>query len=418
MRRCLLISAGIGGGHVRAAQALERSFARWTPGVEVRHVDALDFVSEPMRLAYVKPYLEMVNHLPELWGYLYKHSADKKIDSKTSRIRSIATKLQAAPLRALITEFQPDHILATHFLPLDAFTTRGGKRRWPIPVTCVITDYAVHSFWLREWVDRYFVANEECATALVRRGMPRERIQVTGLPVDPAFADAAAANDAREGQFTDEGAARPEGRPPGFPGDGGRRLKVLLMGGGFGVGHMVDAARAVLGMREGAELDPFSPIPRPKGRMVDLVAVAGRNEETRAALEALDVPNASRLTVRGFIEDVHVEMANADVLVSKAGGLTVTEALTMGLPMFLLDPIPGQEEHNADMLLEEGAAKKAGTLDALEFKLDRALADPSWLMRMRDRARAIRRPTAGRDIVESAARLVHPEARSGRKARA
>ena len=167
------------------------------------------------------------------------------------------------------------------------------------------------------------------------------------------------------------------------------------MGGGFGVGHMVDAARAVLG----------------KGRAVHLVAVAGKNEDTKRALEEMDVPLAAKLEVRGFIDNVQDEMAGADLLVSKAGGLTVTEALVMALPMFLLDPIPGQEEHNADMLLEAGAAKKVGSLDALEFKLEQALKDPHWLARMRDRARAIRKPDAAREIITTAAQIIPLEAR-------
>ncbi len=398
--RCLILSAGVGGGHMRAAQALEKAFHRWNPGATVKHVDALDFVTETMRFAYVVPYLNLVNHLPEVWGYLYKQSEDKKADSKTNKIRSIATKLQAGALKALMEEFRPDHVIATHFLALDAFTARGGRRRHSVPVSCVITDYAVHSFWLRDWVDGYFVANEEVADVMARRGIPREKIQVTGLPVDPAFVDAVAKLDAKQGQLTDEGAARADARPE----SGKRRLRVLLMGGGFGVGHMVEAAQAILGMRGEAA-------PGRAGRRVSLTAVAGKNEETRAALESLhaELPYDAELTVRGFIGNVEEEMAKADLLVSKAGGLTVTEALVMGLPMFLLDPIPGQEEHNAEYLLEEGAAKMVGSLDSLEYKLDRAIADPQWLARMRERARAIRRPNASREIVEAAAKLVHPE---------
>jgi processive 1,2-diacylglycerol beta-glucosyltransferase len=399
MKRCLIISAGVGGGHVRAADALVKWFARLHPEVIVRHVDALEYVTEAMRIAYVVPYLEMVSRLPEVWGYLYKRSQDKKIDSKTNKIRSIASKMQAAELRSLIEEFHPDHIIATHFLPLDVLTTKGGKRRWPVPVSTVITDYGVHSFWMREWVDRYFVANEECATAMVRRGFDAAKVQITGLPIDPAFADAAAANDLRDSLSTDEGAARPQGVPSGTAGAGGRRLNVLLMGGGFGMGHMVKAAKHILGWQgEDAHV---------RGRRVRLVAVAGRNAETHRELLELRVPFEAELEVKGFIDDVQNEMAKADVLVSKAGGLTVTEALTMGLPMFLLDPIPGQEEHNADYLLEEGAAKAVGSLESLEFKLDRALSDPVWVAKMRERARAIRRPGAGKDVIEAAMKMVN-----------
>ncbi len=388
---------------MRAAQALERAFHRFRPDVEVKHVDSLEYITGAMKTAYVVPYLNMVNHLPELWGYLYKRSADKKADSKTSKLRSIATKMQSGALKKLIAEFKPDHIVATHFLPLDMLTGKDGVKKTAIPVSCVITDYAVHSFWLRSWVDRYFVANEECAAALTRRGFDAKRIQIAGLPIDPAFGDAAARNDAIDGASTDEGAARANARPLGSAGDGGRRLRVLLMGGGFGVGHMVDAARAILGATSGEKIQ--------RGRAVHLVAVAGKNAETKAALEALEVPIDAKLEVRGFIDNVQDEMASADLLVSKAGGLTVTEALVMALPMFLLDPIPGQEEHNADMLLEEGAAKKVGSLDALEFKLDRALRDPTWLARMRDRARAIRQPNASREIVAAVSQVVSLEAR-------
>jgi len=377
--RVLIVSAGVGGGHVRAAQALERAFRRFRPGAEVRHVDALDFVTRTMKATYVRPYLEMANKLPELWGYLYERTADKRLDSRTAKLRSILTKLQSRPLQRLVAEFAPDQVLATHFTPLDMLTGRGGARKIEVPVSCVITDYAVHSFWLRAWVDRWFVASEECAAALRLRGLPPERVQVTGLPTDPAFADAA---------------ARAERVPRPAPGAG--PLRVLLMAGGYGVGHMADTARAILGIRPG-------PAARPGGRPVHLVAVAGRSVPARAALEALAPPPGARLEVRGFIDDVQEEMARADLLVSKAGGLTVSEALVMGLPMFLLDPIPGQEEANADMLLEEGAAKKAGSLDALEYKLDRALAEPGWLLAMRERARAIRRPDAARQIVEAVA---------------
>ncbi|HVO29842.1 MAG TPA: glycosyltransferase [bacterium] len=403
MKRCLIISAGVGGGHVRAAQALQKAFERFRPDVEVKHVDSLEYISGAMKAAYVVPYLNMVNHLPELWGYLYKRSAEKRVDSKTSKLRSILTKMQSGLLKKLIEEFKPDHIIATHFLPLDMLTGKDGSRKTDVPVSCVITDYAVHSFWLRTWVDRYFVANEECAFALTTRGFDRARIQVTGLPTDPAFADAAAKNDALDGASTDEGAARPGAVPIGAAGGGGRQLRVLLMGGGFGVGHMVDAALAVLGNRKNEKMV--------KGRSVHLVAVAGKNEETKAALEQINVPFSAQLEVRGFINNVQDEMAHADLLVSKAGGLTVTEALVMALPMFLLDPIPGQEEHNADMLLEEGAAKKVGSLDALEFKLDRALKDPPFLGRMRERARAIRHPGAAREIVDASGAVVALEAR-------
>jgi processive 1,2-diacylglycerol beta-glucosyltransferase len=155
------------------------------------------------------------------------------------------------------------------------------------------------------------------------------------------------------------------------------------MSGGFGMGNMEEALERLLALPT-----PFQ-----------LLVVAGKNEKMKARLERIGRSTARQARVFGFVPNVHDFMEAADLMISKAGGLTSSECLARALPLVVYSPIPGQEERNADYLMEQGAAVKAATMDLLEYRVRELLEDPPRLARMRDRAAAIARPQAGRDIV-------------------
>ena len=184
-------------------------------------------------------------------------------------------------------------------------------------------------------------ASEEVAAILGERGIPAPKISVTGIPIMPAFAR----------RLDRDAIRRRFGLSP-------REPVILVMSGGAGVGSMADTVSRVLACGS-----------------VQVLAVAGSNVKARRELEALAPPRASRLHVFGFVEDVAEVMAAADLVVGKSGGLTTAESLAMGLPMIALNPIPGQEERNADYLLECGAGVKAIGLAALSYKLAALLKD-------------------------------------------
>src|SRR6202795_3746579 len=211
-------------------------------------------------------------------------------------------------------------------------------------------------------------------------GVPRETVRVAGIPVDPVFAKPVERAAVRKRLNLDSSAAI-----------------VLVSAGGEGVGPIEQLVRDLLGAQ----------------RPWQIVAVAGRSEKMRRHLEELSraagsLPGGSpRLCAVGFTTEMDQYMVAADVMVSKAGGLTTSEALARALPMVLIEPIPGQEERNADHLLEAGAAIRCNNLPVAAWKVAALLDDPARLKQMRDAARRMARPNAAADIAQDALALVN-----------
>jgi processive 1,2-diacylglycerol beta-glucosyltransferase len=374
--RVLLLSASSGAGHVRAAQALEKAFAARGDCV-VEHIDAIQYVSKLFQRIYDKAYISMVRRAPELMGVLYERTDQPW---HHPRRRLALDRLNTGPMIRLLKRVQPDLCVATHFLPAEIIAWLIAKRKLKARNAIVVTDYDVHAMWLCRTVDRYYVALEEAAEYLARISVPREKIQVTGIPIDPLFAVPVDRAETR----------RRLGLDP-------QAVVVLIAAGGYGVGPVEQLVRDLLALQ----------------RPWQIVAIAGRGEAVRKRLEEISQEagklssGAPRLCAVGFTTEMDRYMAAADLLVGKAGGLTTSEALSRTLPMALIEPIPGQEERNADHLLEAGAAIRCNNLPAAAWKIANLLDDPAKLARMRDASCKMARPTAAATIAEDALRLLH-----------
>jgi processive 1,2-diacylglycerol beta-glucosyltransferase len=370
--RVLILSASAGAGHVRAAQALERAFADLGAAREVHHVDTLQFTNKIFRTLYSRAYLELVDHAPDVLGWLYDW-----LDTpwEKERRRLAWDKLNTRPFVRMLERHQPDLVLCTHFLPAEIISWLKAKERLDCPQGVVVTDFDVHAMWLCHHVEQYFVAIDETREHLLRLGIPSDRVTVSGIPIDPVFAET-----------KDKAAMREKhGLLAG-------RTTVLLSAGGFGVGPLEHAVTNLLGLSHPAEI----------------VVVCGRNEELRQRLDALAaerVGGANRLTVVGYTTEMDEYMTAADVLVGKPGGLTTSEALAKELLLVIVNPIPGQEERNSDHLLERGAALRCNNLPVLAYKIDGLLDDPARMAAMRASARRLARPHAARDVVRKALEL-------------
>jgi processive 1,2-diacylglycerol beta-glucosyltransferase len=373
--RVLLLSASSGAGHVRAAQALEKAFSA-RGGCVVEHIDAMRYVSKLFQRVYDKIYIAMVRRAPELMGLVYD-----RMDQPWNhpRRRLAMDRLNTQPMIRMLKRMQPDLCVATHFLPAEIIAWLIAKRNLRARNAIVVTDYDVHALWLCRTVDRYYLALEESAEYMARIGVTRDSLRVTGIPVDPIFANA-----------IDRAAARNHfGLDPGT-------TTVLVAAGGEGIGPIEQLVRGLLAMQ----------------RAWQIVAIAGKSDKTRRRLEDLSWQSgklsggAPRLRAVGFTTEIDHYMAAADLLVGKAGGLTTSEALARALPMALIEPIPGQEERNADHLLEAGAAIRCNNLPAAAWKIATLLDDPTRLARMQDAARKMARPKAASVIAEDALTLV------------
>jgi processive 1,2-diacylglycerol beta-glucosyltransferase len=373
--RVLLLSASSGAGHVRAAQALEKAFAA-RGDCAVEHIDAIEYVSKLFQRVYDKAYISMVRRAPELMGVLYERTDQPW---QHPRRRLVLDRLNTAPMVGMLKRVQPDLCVATHFLPAEIIAWLIAKRKLHARNAIVVTDYDVHAMWLCRTVDRYYVAIDEAAEYLARIGVPREKLRVTGIPVDPLFSKPLDRAEARRVLGLDPSA-----------------LSILVSAGGYGIGPVEQLVNDLLALQ----------------RPWQIIAIAGKAEKVRKRLEEISrkagkLPNgAPRLVPVGFTTDMDKYMAAADLLVGKAGGLTTSEALSRILPMALIEPIPGQEERNADHLLEAGAAIRCNNLPAAAWKIAALLDDPPRLERMRDAARSMAKPNAAAIIAEDALRLV------------
>ncbi len=363
--RIAILHATAGSGHRSAAQALARALGALAPDATVREVDTLVFASRFYRNTYSHGYNAMAQRAPKLWGALYTLWGQQRMTRAAGPAREAFDRLSLRSLVRVVERERPDAVVCTHFLPVEALYPRRGLGRLGVPLYVVITDFTAHPMWAYPHVDRYFVASEAVAEELHGHGVPRERIEVSGIPVDPRFALVLGRHAARARLGLDE-----------------RRPMVLVMGGGSGVGPMSELARRLAALAAGPQV----------------VVVCGTNARLRRQVDALPETRTGRVRSLAFTHEVDVLLEAADVVVSKAGGLTCAEALVKGTPLVVFRPTPGQEVANAHVLEAGGAAVHADSADRVAATVAGWLADPRARERVRETALALARPQAAEAI--------------------
>ncbi|MDR2852109.1 MAG: galactosyldiacylglycerol synthase [Burkholderiaceae bacterium] len=361
MKKILILSVSAAAGHTRAAEAI-RAFAAVHPaGIEAVHLDVMDFASRSYRKLYT-------GHMdPELWRYLYRKT-DKT--PRDALLRKLPRTIEKFFCRALLPEIErqrPDAIICTHFLPAELLSHGIGQGRLSAPVWVQVTDFELHSMWIVPKMSGYLMAHEEIAWRLQQRGIAADAIAVSGIPVMPVFSEA----------LDRRACAAQFGLDPA-------RKTFLLMGGSAGLGQLDLLAARLLAMPGDFQL----------------IALAGRNQAMLQALQNVAQQHPGRLFAQGFMNQVERLMACADLAITKPGGLTTSECLAMGLPLVVHSPIPGQEESNADFLLEQGVALKAIDSDAVAYRVAALLRAPERLAAMRQKSAALGRPKAGRFVLD------------------
>jgi processive 1,2-diacylglycerol beta-glucosyltransferase len=367
-KRVLILSASAGAGHVRAGQALERAAAEIRAAEEVRHIDTLEYTTQLFRNLYSKVYIDVVGRAPDLLGWLYDRF-DKPW--KNERQRLAFDKLNTRPFVRLLEEYEPEIIICTHFLPAEIISWLKAKRRLACQQAIVVTDFDVHAMWLCHHFEHYFVALDEARAYLEKLGIPSSKIAVSGIPIDPVFAQRKNKLEMRE----KHGLSRD-------------RTTLLVSAGGFGLGSLTPLMTALLELRHPAQI----------------IAICGRNQALKRRLEQLanDLPVGHRVGIKvvGYTQEMDEYMTAADIVVGKPGGLTTSEALAKGLVSVIVNPIPGQEERNSDHLLEEGVGIRCNNLPVLAYKIDRLIDDPQRLASMQANALQLARPQAARAVLE------------------
>lgn len=362
----VVVFSPVGGGHKAAALAIvEEAKGR---GLSVEVVNTFDHAPRWVGDAYLAAHLAGQNAAPELYGHLYENA--NRRDGVFEPLRLELDNLLFGDLLHHVRSLDPTAIIATHHLPLVVLGRARRQGRLDAPLTGVVTDYTSHACWAEEGVDRWAVPCLEAAKELHRHGAPRERIVITGIPVRRAF----------------------ERIAPLLPPN--ERLRVLITSGGFGAAPMTRIVRSFRGV----------------GVNVDLTVVCGAKAaklERRVAKAAEEA--GIRATVIGFEDNMAARMAEAHVVVGKAGGLTVTETMTAGRPMLIASAVPGNEKLNEARVVAAGAGIAACPED-----VGRVIADlrsrRGLLELMGRRARALVPSRSAGRVLDSALSMPSPSA--------
>lgn len=360
--KVLLLTAATGGGHARAAEALAECLERKHPDWETVIADSLKCISPVVDKMVVGSYISTVKNIPGLYGTLYDLS--EKGMAITDLTRAL-NRLLSYRFRSYIEDVKPSVIICTHSIPLQMLSSLKRANRINIPVIGIVTDFTSHLFWKLNGVDALVVAHGHIKEDMVDMGIPSPVIHTYGIPVSSAFYK--------------------KGDRRRLLSELGLRDKptLLIMGGSLGFGQVKDIFKSLL------KYD----------RDIQLIAVTGRNERLRKQLEELSQGCGKRVIVLGYTYRVHDLMDVADFIITKPGGVTVSEALVKRLPIVITPPIPGQEERNARFLEGEGAAVRLPDESSLERVLYPLMNDPERIAAMKKMAGLLACPNAGEDIV-------------------
>ncbi len=361
-----IFSVSAGTGHVRAAEALRATAEKVFPQFRVVHIDLMTLVSPLFKRLYADSYLPLVERHPALWGYLYTRADKRKLDSGLDRFRVSMERLNLQKFKDTIDDLRPDAVICTHFLPAELFSRWKRRRKFTRPVWVAITDFDVHMLWVHRHMSGYCTANEEVAWRLRDRGIGGDAIHVTGIPIMPSFTE----------RLSRQECAQELGIDPDKP-------TFLLMSGGAGMGGAMRLARRIMSIDADFQL----------------MALAGKNARLLSEMQKLSREYPRRMFPMGYTTTIERVMAASDLAITKSGGLTTAECLAVGLPMLVVFPIPGQEERNADFLLEQGAALKAYDDAGLEFRVKALLGDRGKLIAMRQNASRLGKPNAAERIL-------------------
>lgn len=348
-QKILILTGSLGEGHNQASKAIVESAKRNYPHLRVKVIDYMELTHPRLHVAGQYFFVQWMKHFPSVYGYLFQKTREENTliqmlkRFSTFSLHKLSTMLEDEKPAIVVSTFPPA-AAGMSLLKAMGFTD--------VPTATVMTDHTDHSYWIHSHTDYYMVGSDVVQLALERKGVPSGKISVTGIPVNPLY-----------GQPVDQDRLR------GYYGIHSSEQVVLIMGGGEG---MID--KEIIEWMKSREYP----------RDVRFMIVCGRNAKLHQSLQE-DFSDHPQITVMGYVDRMHELMAIADLMVTKPGGLTISEALTMERPMLLIKPLPGQEQDNADYLVGIGVAQQA-MAGELKHQLLKLITSPSLLQEMKRRA--------------------------------
>jgi processive 1,2-diacylglycerol beta-glucosyltransferase len=335
-RHLLLLSGPMGTGHAQASLALAKYAGERYPELKVTHLNVVELMTPGLKIFFTDFYHFMLRHMSLIWLYMY-HSSNvpPAHDPLFRKLMTVWRSTFEKRLIKRIAEYNPDYIICTHFLPAEVIGKAKSERKINYFTSSVVTDFSVHWVYIQPQLDLFFVANHDMSLIMHLRGIDREKIYITGCPIFPGFSKFYSAEDKE--RLRDE---------LGLPRDANL---VMVMMGGENIGHIAAITRVLL--------DNFPGI--------SVLAMTGKDKRLYQQIEKMKTKYPGRVFPVSFTARVNDYMAICYLVVSKPGGITISECLAMKKPVIVMDPIPGHEEKNAAYLATHGLAAFSESLTDL-----------------------------------------------------
>ena len=360
----LILSTGLGFGHHQASQAITEALIEQSPTIRAETVDFLSLLPPYLARGIPWGHQSLAKNWPSGYGMMYKTT------SKMSQFRlwnMIEQRPGLKSLDLLLKEISPKLVIATHPMPLMSMSVLRGEGRFPGSALAIVTDYVVHPDWIRPNIDHYCVPTTEVRELLVKRGFDPTRITATGIPLRHAF------HAPLDYEITRQ--------KLGW--DSAPRILFIVGSQGMRPRPAMDA------------IEQLTKLPQD----VRLVVITAEDTALFRFLEQR-VGDDDRLTILPYQKNIHEWMAGSDVVITKAGALTTSEVLSLGRPLIIFRPLPGQETGNTNWLMRSGAAIHCETPSGLYLAARNLLSDPGVPVRMTEAASQVARPLAAKLIAE------------------
>ncbi|HCL4439224.1 UDP-glucuronosyltransferase [Clostridium botulinum] len=361
--KILILSVSAGGGHIHAAEALKSYIKLNNNKAEITVIDTLKYINPLIDKVIIGSYLKTLKVTPSLFGKLYDHSEDD--EGLATVISSNLSKIMTYKLSHLINEFNPDVIICTHPFPAEMISIMKDKGKLNIPSLTILTDYSPHSFWIQEHTDAYVVSNSDMIDEMVARNVPKNKIFDFGIPISPSFLK----------KYDKEKTLKELDLNINIP-------TFLIMGGSLGIGKISDLYSELIKIDQNMQI----------------IIITGNNKKLYSQLNKLKENSNKETRIIGFTDKVNKYMQCCDLLLTKPGGLTITEALVSNIPMAVFSPIPGQEEKNAEFLLRHNLAISIDSIEDTKDIISDLLKSESALKTMSLNCNKFAKPNSGNDI--------------------
>lgn len=370
MKNILIFYASYGGGHLNAAKSIYEYILNHYKNNHIELIDCMKYVNKTVEKVTTAAYREAAKKAPWVWGRIYSDSQRGPLAHLSTR----SNKIMAIKLLKLLREKKADLIISTHPFSSQMCSYLKRKGKITAKIATIMTDFAPHDQWLvgSESTDYYFVANDNMKDYLIQKSIEDTKIFVTGIPLSNRFLQKYDKKEILDNYGLEDD-----------------KRNILFFGGGeFGLGK---SRTFVI----------FDNLIKSSNNM-QIIAIAGKNEKMKAKFEEIVSTNnaAKRVKVLSYTNQVPELMSISDLVVTKPGGMTTTESLASGLPMIIINPIPGQEEENAEFLEKKKVGIWIRKEDNVSEVLHSLFASPERLDEMRKNALTIGHPNATKDICD------------------